>query len=92
VSVSCWKLLQDTITLATTIALPVGYEKAMVDCLAADVCKSMTGKDPTPWMVAAARDALGVIKRNNNIPLIMDSGMETAGTFPIRSFTVDFDS
>lgn len=68
--------LSGAITLATTLSLPKGYEKAIVDALAVDICPSFY-KQATPQMVADAVQSRTVLQRTNYVPLIMDTGLAT---------------
>lgn len=65
------KALPGTITLATTISLPPGYERALVDSLAVDICPSFGQKAPAE-LVQSAREAREAIKRTNLVVPVMD--------------------
>ena len=72
---SRYALTATPVTLTTNLALPPGYDKAVVDCLAVD-CAPSFGRQVTPEMQAAAREAKAWLKRTNYIPLTMVTGLE----------------
>jgi hypothetical protein len=66
--------LEGAITLTTDIALPDGYEKAIVDSLSEDIWTSFKGSIPVPQDVKdMARKARKVLKINNTAVLEMDT-------------------
>lgn len=52
------------ITLSTNIALPPGYERAIVDCLSIDICPSF-GVQPSPTLIMSARQGTEALARTN---------------------------
>lgn len=66
--------LTTDITALTDVAMPHGYEKAIVDNLAVDISPSF-GMTPTPAMLQSARESRAVLKRNNYVPLVMETGL-----------------
>lgn len=68
------RVLVGPLTLAAQIVLPPGYEKAIVDSLAADIWTSFKGSAPIPPDVKAmAREAQSVLRLTNAFPLEMTS-------------------
>lgn len=72
-TVSSRKVLSGAVAMATSLSLPPGYEKAIVDSLTPDVCRSF-GRAPDADMLRAATEAKAVLKRTNYKPLLMDLG------------------
>lgn len=70
------KVLTSAVTLSTSLSLPAGYERALVDNLAVDICPSFY-KQATDQMISDARTSRAVLKRNNYTPLVMDTGLAT---------------
>lgn len=66
--------LTGSITAVTDVTMPPGYEKAVVDNLAVDISPSF-GIDISPMMVQSAKESRAVLKRNNYVPLLMDTGL-----------------
>lgn len=66
------KALPATIALATTISLPPGYERALVDSLAVDLCPSF-GMTPSPAAMQSRREALEALRRTNLSVPVLDS-------------------
>jgi hypothetical protein len=64
--------LTSTVTLSTVLALPQGYEKAIVDSLAVDIAPSF-GQQITAQMDRDATNSRAVIKRNNYVSPVMDT-------------------
>lgn len=85
----CQRQLQGTLALTTNLAMPLGYEAAIVDGLAVDIMPSF-GKKATPQQAVAARDSKSRIKRTNFNPLEMvtpfDESLDLSNTFPYRGF------
>lgn len=69
------QVLSGPIAVGTTLAMPPGYEKAIVDNLAVDICPSFE-REPTPAMLKAAQDSRAVLKTNNYTPLEAKTGFE----------------
>ena len=59
-----WTVLPDTIALSDTLALPPGYEEAIVQNLVMAIAPEY-GYQPTALQVAGSRAALANIKRSN---------------------------
>ncbi len=85
--------LTSTVTLATNLTFPPGYEKAFVDSLAVDLFPSFKGsKTPIPAdLQAAAIAAREVLKRTNYQALEMrtpfdGNSSDLANSFPYRNF------
>lgn len=70
--VACVDKLSTPITLTTVIALPPGYEKAMVDNLAVDIAPSF-GRQVSPQMAQDALASRKLVETTNYSPLLMDS-------------------
>lgn len=70
--ISGWKKLQDTITLTTTLAMPLGYEKAIIDNLSLELCPYFD-RNPSPLLVKSAARARKVLKLTNYVPLEMET-------------------
>lgn len=68
-----YRPLPTTLTLATTLALPPGYEKALSDCLAVDIAPSF-GRSVTPDMARAASAAERSLHIANVRVPVMDGG------------------
>lgn len=61
----CQRLLQSTtVTMATSLSFPPGYEKALVDCLAVDIMPSF-GLQPNASQLQAAKDAKTTLQTLN---------------------------
>jgi hypothetical protein len=65
--------LSGTLTLATDLVLPEGYEAAIVANLAIKAWPSFKTGNPSPLMMQEARDTRAVIKRTNYVPLEMET-------------------
>jgi hypothetical protein len=63
--------LASALTLATNLALPEGYEAAIIAGLAIRAWPSFKKGAPSPQMLAEAKETRAVIKRNNYAPLEM---------------------
>jgi hypothetical protein len=70
--VNATKSLPNTVALATSIALPPGYEAALVDNLAVDICPSF-GRQPSSTLLASALNSKEALSRTNFVPLEMDT-------------------
>lgn len=62
------------ITLASTLSLPPGYEAALIDALAVDICPSF-GKQATPDMKQAAANSRRALALTNYKPVEMETGI-----------------
>lgn len=62
--VARYQLIAGTITLDTSVSLPPGYEAAIVDNLAQNLCSSL-GLQVPQEIALAARDGLAWLKRTN---------------------------
>lgn len=86
--VSTRRVLSGAITTATSVALPPGYEKSIVDALAVDIAPSF-GRAVTPDMRDSAKQAMIVLKMTNYTPQLMatifDSGDYVPGYIRIRA-------
>ena len=71
---SKFNILASQVTLTTSVNLPPGYEKAIVDCLAVD-CAPSFGRPVTPEVNMMANQARAWLKRTNYIPLEMVTGL-----------------
>lgn len=67
------KTFQAAIALATSVTLPPGYEKALVDGLTVEACRTF-GREPTADMVRNVIEAKAVLKRTNYKPLVAELG------------------
>jgi len=91
VSLYCQRQLTGTtpLTLTTTLSMPLGYEAAIVNCLAVDLSPYF-GKQATQQMVAQASSTRSKLKRTNYFPLEMDTPFEKSSdisnSFPARTF------
>ena len=72
------QIVSTPVTLSTTLALPPGYDSAIVDNLAVDIAPSF-GMPVKPEMMLAATNARRRLKRINYIPLEMEVGMVPDG-------------
>lgn len=70
------KELVKNVTATTDVLLPPGYQKAIVENLAVQLCKPFT-KEPTQQMMIDARESKAVLKRTNYNPLLMTSVMDS---------------
>lgn len=81
----CQRVLQaSTVTMATSLTFPPGYEKAMVDCLALDICPSF-GVQPTPQMVQDAKEAKATLQRLNLQPLEMATDFDRDSSYALSN-------
>lgn len=62
--VDCERVLTGTLTLATDVVLPPGYEEAIVASLAEAICRPF-GRPLTPDIARAAKEARARIKKRN---------------------------
>ena len=74
-TVSFNSVLTTPIASGTTVTFPPGYEKAIIDCLALELCKPFH-KAPNPLLIQSAKEAKFLIKRNNYKPLIMSTSLD----------------
>jgi hypothetical protein len=83
--------LPTTIAAATVLALPPGYERMLVDNLAVDLCPSFK-ITPSQDLRDSAKESMTLIKRINNVPLLLDSylgsdsGSDISNGFVYRGF------
>jgi hypothetical protein len=82
------KPLTSALTLATSISLPPGYEKAIVDTLAVDIAPTFE-RPVTEAMMVASRAAEYVLRTTNYEGLLLDPGY---GTTPARSYIISDES
>ena len=69
------KLLQSVLASQTALSLPPGYEKAIIDNLAIELCPPFT-KEPSQTMIRNAVASKGILKRTNYDGLLMTSVMD----------------
>ncbi len=62
------------VTLSTTLTLPPGYERAIVDNLAVDISPSF-GRPPNPILMQQAVESKRTLKRLNHEPIVLDSNL-----------------
>lgn len=72
-NVDCQNVLSSPLLLSTNLTLPPGYEAAIVAGLAYDIWSSFKSGDPTPAMRDDMIRTRAVLKRNNFVPLEMDT-------------------
>lgn len=70
--------LVSSLSLSTSVALPPGYEEAIVTNLAVLIAP-MFGSQASDTTIAAARDGKARLKVLNYVPVEMDLGMPTIG-------------
>lgn len=75
--ISSWKQLQTFAAISTTLALPPGYERAIIYNLAIELAGGMI--EPAPSVVKIARDAKAAIKRVNVPDMSMTLNPALAG-------------
>lgn len=81
----CQRVLQSaTVTMATSLTFPPGYEKALVDCLAVDICPSF-GLTPNAAMVQSAKEAKATLQAMNLQPLEMDTGLGSDTSYALAN-------
>lgn len=68
--------LAGNIAAATALALPQGYEKAIIDNLAVELCRPFTRKSALPELMKSANETKATLKRVNYEPLLMNSVMD----------------
>lgn len=68
-----YQLAQTTLTMATDLVLPPGYEAAIVAGLAVDIWPSFKSGDPSQTMIKQMAESRAVLKRTNYQPLEMDT-------------------
>lgn len=82
VSMTCYatmtRELTATLSLSTTVALPPGYEEAIVSNLALLIAP-MFGTQASDTTIASARDGKARLKVLNYVPLEMSLGLPTTG-------------
>lgn len=65
--ITSYQRLQSFALISTTVSLPPGYEKAIIDNLACDLALGQV--EPSPSLVKSAAQGLAMLKRNNvNVP------------------------
>lgn len=70
--VNCRRVLRPAnMTLDSVLSFPPGYERMFVDQLGLDICPSF-GVQPSPALVASARESKATLKRANHVPLESD--------------------
>jgi hypothetical protein len=90
-AVNVWSKLNSSIELSTSLALPPGYEKAIVDSLAVEICPVFKVAQ-TELMKETARESRAVISRQNYEPLLMEpafagrDGHDISNGFIYRGF------
>lgn len=75
------RVLSGAVTVATSLALPPGYEKALVDNLAVDVAPSF-GKRVSQEMMDAAKESRRVLKVNNFTPMLASTPFDGDDSVP----------
>lgn len=75
--ISSWKQLQTFAAISTTLALPPGYERAIIYNLAIELAGGMI--EPAPSVVKIARESKGAIKRVNVPDMSMTLNPALAG-------------
>lgn len=70
------QLLSAPVTVSTSLVMPPGYEKAIVDNLAVDICPSFE-REPTQAMLKSAQESRAVLKVNNYVPSVSTTGFES---------------
>lgn len=75
--ISSWKQLQTFAAISTTLALPPGYERAIIYNLAIELAGGMI--EPSPSVVKIARESKGAIKRVNVPDMSMTLNPALAG-------------
>jgi hypothetical protein len=92
-SVDCQRVLSAPLLMATDLALPPGYEAAIVAGLAVDIWPSFKGKQPIPNdLKEDRRQTRSVLKRTNYTPMEMDTPFDNdragdiSNSFPYRTF------
>lgn len=83
--VNATRALPDTIALATSVALPPGYERALVDSLAVDICPSF-GRQPDAALVMSARQATEALARINLVVPEMTTPLDRGQPDPSNGF------
>jgi len=85
----CQREIQGNLDMTTVLVMPLGYEAALVACLAVDIMPSF-GKQATQQQQKDAIDTKGRLKRTNFVPLEMktpfDQTLDLSNTFPYRGF------
>lgn len=67
------RVLASSLTLDTSFSLPPGYEKAIADNLAVELCAGGFGAQPSQFLVEAARNGKYVLKRANFVPPLLST-------------------
>lgn len=83
--VGAQKALPNTIGMATSLAFPPGYEKAIVDVLAVDIAPSF-GRQVSPDLRLSADNATRAIECTNFEPIVMDDGLSGPKMTPLEAF------
>ena len=85
----CQRLLTGALTLTSDIAMPAGYEAAIVAGLAVDICPTF-GKQASPQLIADMKQTRAVLMRTNFSPLEMvtpyDKSDNYSNSFIYRGF------
>lgn len=85
----CQRQLQGTLSLTTTLSMPIGYEAAIVDGLAVDIMPSF-GKQASAQQTNMAKESKNRLKRTNYNSLEMqtpfDEIVDLSNSFPYRGF------
>lgn len=71
VYISVNRVLANIATLATTITLPPGYDRAVRANLAVELCPEY-GREPQPSLAKAAKESKADIKRANHVPVLSE--------------------
>jgi hypothetical protein len=75
INIVSYQRLQNFPLISTTVSLPPGYEKAIIDNLAIDL--ALGSITPDPLLVKAANQGLAMLKKNNvQIPLLQTPGSD----------------
>jgi hypothetical protein len=69
------------ITGATSLALPQGYERVLVNCLQMEAAPAY-GMQPSPLLLKNAADGVANLKRVNYEPLVMNSDLSEGSISP----------
>lgn len=84
-NVECERVLQPTaITVATNITFPPGYEKAIIDNLAVEICPYF-GFPVEPALLDAAKKSLAKLKIRNFVPGEMTTDFDTDTSYALAN-------
>lgn len=84
-NVDCERVLQATaITTATNIVFPPGYEKAIIDALAVDICPYF-GEEPTTALLDSARKSRATLRIRNFVPAIMTTDFDRDPSYALSN-------